>query len=542
MKRFALGFAVLTAFAAATPAFCSEVEVSIDSGKGGSLYGSLQTPNGPAQDVAVLLLPGAGPTDRDGNAPTLGLRPQTIKLIADALAAHGFSSLRIDKRLIGKSASAGPASETELRFDDYIHDAVSWVAFLRHQPGVHCVVILGHSEGALIAAAAAHLTPVCGVISLAGVGRLFPATLHAQLKASGASDGVLADVDHTVSELQAGREVPNAPPMLRASIQPYLISQLRYDPVATLAIVRAPVLIEQGTNDLQVPQDARPPDSQFVRLRAGNHGVETDAATTIASEAAFDTAYAVRSIADLVPNAFTAWSIVDALLGALRGQGWDDALIGRLSAFIVAELRRDLTTERDVQAAGLFADAMDEGAIHFGLRGGEGDWLAPAEIWTTLPLNAQQLSASNGGPLERSLFLPIYAAELNDEERTFAVYLDRDDAVRWWHRNGTTARSYALRGWRRGNVYPDFLFAALHEGERDRIVVIETKGEQLAGNPDTEYKRALLSLLSEKFDPTPLQTGSLDVADEAFDFSAAVVLFGELDAKLPAIIRGAPAA
>jgi len=68
--------------------------------------------------------------------------------------------------------------------------------------------------------------------------------------------------------------------------------------------------------------------------------------------------------------------------------------------------------------------------------------------------------------------------------------------------------------------------------------VIETKGEQLAGNPDTEYKRALLSLLSEKFDPSPLQRGVPGLDDEAFNFSAAGVLCGELDAKLPAVIRG----
>ena len=288
----------------------------------------------------------------------------------------------------------------------------------------------------------------------------------------------------------------------------------------------------------RLPKDARPPDSQFVRLRAGDHGVETDAAAALASLATFDAAYAVRSIVDLVPNVFTAWSIVDALLSDLRRRGWEDALIGRLSAFIITELRTDLAKHRDAQAAALFAAGLQGGTIRFGLRGGDGDWIAPAELWTTLGENAPQLSASNGGPLERSLFLPIYAAELNDAERKFAVYLDRDDAVRWWHRNGTTPRSYALRGWRRGNVYPDFLFAALRHGERERIVVIETKGEQLAGNPDTEYKRALLKLLSEKFDPTPPRTGALGMAEEAFDFSAAVVLFGELDANLPAVIRG----
>ena len=68
--------------------------------------------------------------------------------------------------------------------------------------------------------------------------------------------------------------------------------------------------------------------------------------------------------------------------------------------------------------------------------------------------------------------------------------------------------------------------------------MIETKGEQLAGNPDTEYKRELLALLSERFDPTPPRTGALGMVEEAFDFSAAVVLFGELDARLPAVIRG----
>lgn len=287
----------------------------------------------------------------------------------------------------------------------------------------------------------------------------------------------------------------------------------------------------------RLPKDARPPDSQFVRLRAGDHGVETDAAAALANEAKFDAAYAVRSIADLVPNVFGAWAIVDGLLKEMRALGWDETLIGRLSAFIISELRTDLAKERDRQAAGLFATGLDAGAIRFGLSGDTGDWIAPAELWTSLPEDAPQLTASNGGPLERSLFLPIYAAELNDAERKFAVYLDHDDAVRWWHRNGTTPRSYAVRGWRRGNVYPDFLFAALQESERERIVVIETKGEQLAGNPDTEYKRELLALLSEKCDSTPPQRGALGL-DDAFDFSAAVVLFGELEAKLPTIIRG----
>jgi type III restriction enzyme len=288
----------------------------------------------------------------------------------------------------------------------------------------------------------------------------------------------------------------------------------------------------------RLPKDARPPDMQFMRMAAGERGVETLSATVLANTAMFDAAYAVRSIADLVPNSFAAWDIVAALVGGLRARGWNDDLIGRLSAFIITELRTDLTKERDRQAAALFSAGLDAGTIRFGLRGGDDDWVAPSQLWTTIPDGSPQVTASNGGPLERSLFLPVYAAELNDAEKKFAVYLDRDDAVRWWHRNASTPKNYALRGWRRGNVYPDFLFAALQDGQRDRIVVIETKGEQLAGNHDTDYKRALLSLLTEKFDPTPPTSGAMGMADDPFDFGAAVVLFGEIDARLPAIIRG----
>ncbi len=96
-----------------------------------------------------------------------------------------------------------------------------------------------------------------------------------------------------------------------------------------------------------------------------------------------------------------------------------------------------------------------------------------------------------------------------------------------------------MRGWRRGNVYPDFLFAALKdEGGRERIVVVETKGEQLEGSRDTEYKRALLDTLSGAFGAPGATGEGLALLPDPFDFSAAVVLFDEIDAKLPGLIRG----
>jgi type III restriction enzyme len=122
-----------------------------------------------------------------------------------------------------------------------------------------------------------------------------------------------------------------------------------------------------------------------------------------------------------------------------------------------------------------------------------------------------------------------------------AVYLDDEAAIRWWHRNGVDRSSYSLRGWRRGNVYPDFVFAALNDGAGERIVALESKGDQLAGNLDTSYKRELLNVLTAAY---PAGGGDAPVLGRgAVDFEAALVLFSDMKARLPGLIRGgAPAA
>lgn len=148
------------------------------------------------------------------------------------------------------------------------------------------------------------------------------------------------------------------------------------------------------------------------------------------------------------------------------------------------------------------------------------------------------MTSQTGGALERSLFLPIYASELNNEETQVAVYLDAEHAIKWWHRNGTDRGSYALRGWRRGNVYPDFVFAALRDDKGERIVALESKGDQLAGNLDTEYKRKLLETLTQAYGKGAAgDKDKLDLGGKSVDYEAAVVLFSEWKAKVPDVIK-----
>lgn len=138
--------------------------------------------------------------------------------------------------------------------------------------------------------------------------------------------------------------------------------------------------------------------------------------------------------------------------------------------------------------------------------------------------------------MERSLFLPIFKHELNGEEQGLARKLDENAMIRWWHRNGTVRGDYALRGWRRGKVYPDFVFAAVKDGDGQRLVALESKGDQL-NNLDTAYKATLLATLSDAYaKKTSATGGELELENEAPDYQAALVLFSDMDAKLPAII------
>ena len=216
------------------------------------LHGTMLAPEA-ARAVAVIL-PGSGPTDRDGDqAPAINA--STYRLLAEGLAAQGIATVRIDKRGVGQSAAAGPA-EADLRFDAYAADARAWAAEAARLSDRPCAWLIGHSEGALVALKAVEGgdQAICGLVLLSGAGRPAGAVLREQL--AGAPEPLKTQAFAALAELEAGRTVADTPPALaalfRPSVQPYLISWLPLDPAVLLAAYDGPVFIGQGTTDLQI--------------------------------------------------------------------------------------------------------------------------------------------------------------------------------------------------------------------------------------------------------------------------------------------------
>ncbi len=220
-----------------------------------ALHGTLLTPEGRTRAVAVIL-PGSGPTDRDGNSP-MGIVSATYRLLAEGLAEQGVATVRIDKRGIGQSAAAG-GREEDLRFSHLVDDARGWAAAAAARTGQPCVWLIGHSEGALVALAAVEggNDSVCGLVLLSGAGRRARVVLEEQLGPN-LPEPLRTQAFHALAELEAGRTVADTPPALaalfRPSVQPYLISWLALDPAALTAAYAGPIMVGSGTTDLQTP-------------------------------------------------------------------------------------------------------------------------------------------------------------------------------------------------------------------------------------------------------------------------------------------------
>ena len=223
----------------------------------GTLHGTLLVPRSKAPVPVVLLISGSGPTDRDGNSAGLPGKNDSLKMLAEGLAAKGIASLRYDKRGIGESRNVGPA-EKDLRFEMYVDDAAAWAKKLKRDRRFSRVVIVGHSEGALIGTIAAQRGAADALVSISGVGRAADIVLRMQLIGRLPPD-LRGISDRTLDALKSGLTVDDVPQSLfvlyRPSIQPYLISWFRYDPVAEVKKLTIPVLIVQGTTDIQVSVD-----------------------------------------------------------------------------------------------------------------------------------------------------------------------------------------------------------------------------------------------------------------------------------------------
>ena len=201
--------------------------------------------DGTSEHIALWWLPNADPA-----APTLLYLHGTFRNLyrnhpkMEALRDAGFAVLAVDYRGFGDSTPIVPSEETILADAD-----VAWAELVRRQPDPCKRVIYGHSLGGAVA------------IDLAS-------RKHVRV------DYAALAVESTFSSLVdlAGSAVGPLGPLT------VWLSSERFDSLATIGKVDAPILMLHGDRDDTVPialgrklRDAAPPGVRWIEIPSGTH-------------------------------------------------------------------------------------------------------------------------------------------------------------------------------------------------------------------------------------------------------------------------------
>jgi type III restriction enzyme len=237
----------------------------------------------------------------------------------------------------------------------------------------------------------------------------------------------------------------------------------------------------------------------------------------------------IRRMIDVIPNPWQGSRILDEALSALRAKESEPNIINaRLT--LVEHIKRDIQEQLEAAAEHIFRQKVKNGDIVFKLLATPFDQLnfefvEQFKTHVSLGDAGAPLLNFGGAPLDRSLYDRVFKKDVNGFEADVALYMDGNDAVKWWWRIAAR-REWGLQGWMKNKVYPDFLIHLDTEGETARLLVLETKGKFLEGSADTEFKSKFFDML-EKAYSEGYEAGEVELFDDAPDHMRFRILIEE---------------
>ncbi|EGV42629.2 alpha/beta hydrolase [Bizionia argentinensis JUB59] len=214
--------------------------------------GTLLVPTVDNKNILAIIIGDYGPTDRNGNQNFQ--KNNSLKKIANGLSKHGISSFRYDKRIV-KQILKGHVN-TRISFDDFVADAKAVLNHFVKQQTYSAIYIIGHGQGSLVGMLISH-EDVTGFVSLAGSAKSIDQVIMEQIKQT--APGLVPDAQSAFDVLKSGKTTTNFPSALSnifsLNTQSFMSSWMQHNPLEILKTLNIPVLIVNGTKDLQVSTD-----------------------------------------------------------------------------------------------------------------------------------------------------------------------------------------------------------------------------------------------------------------------------------------------
>ena len=218
--------------------------------------GTLLTPEGVDKPPLAIIIAGSGPTDRDGNQTMM--KNNSLKLLAESLSDQGIATFRYDKRIVKLMRQGTNFSERDFKFDNFIEDASAVIDFFSKSNDFSGIYVIGHSQGSLVGMAAISTrNDVSGFISIAGAGESVDQVIIEQLgkQAPALKENAIEAFNDIKRTGVSKNYSPDLVSIFRPDIQPFIASWMQYDPQELIAGLEIPVLIVNGTNDIQVTEE-----------------------------------------------------------------------------------------------------------------------------------------------------------------------------------------------------------------------------------------------------------------------------------------------
>lgn len=240
-----------------------------------SVYGTLLNPDHQLKTHLIILIPGSGPTDRNGNQGMLV--NNSLKFLAEALSENGFATYRFDQSVISLS-KLPEFKEENYTFTGLVDEVKILIKYFKETAKYERIILAGHSQGSLVGMLAAQ-DNADAFISLNGAGQSIDRILYDQLMKQ--VPQLEESFSKNLEQMKTGEPLTNVNPMLasifRPSVQPFLNEWMQYNPQEVLSQLKIPSLVIGGTKDIQVNEKEasilveKAPLAQMLIIENMNH-------------------------------------------------------------------------------------------------------------------------------------------------------------------------------------------------------------------------------------------------------------------------------
>ena len=236
-------------------------------------------------------------------------------------------------------------------------------------------------------------------------------------------------------------------------------------------------------------------------------------------DTSIDFSLMTKRLCNFIPNPIEAGRILDEVILSLKSKGMSEEKIYLNRHLLLNEIERDIRDQVDKLSEDLFKNKLKNGKICFKIFKDHIDinWTLGTKVDFIVSATNKVLKKRDDSPLQLSLFEKTYERDYNTLEKKVAWYLDEKKAIKWWHRM-ISKQDYYLQGWQKRKVWPDFLAYCVSESQisakksKSKYIILETKGDHLKGNDDTNYKDKLFHILEKHYCQKPIIVGEFETA------------------------------